>query len=318
MYAVSFIKIEQGTIHGPTKALEILGYAVLLGIALSGVGGLFGFLFGVPRTRQSENWGSRPTSGQPDNGGYNQFVNTNLEQISDWLTKILIGVGLTELKNIPGGISALAYGLKFGLNDSQPLTTILILNFLIGGFFVGYLSTRLFLAGALFEADTATAIVKRAIRELDIERNEAALSRLNEKTPTRVRQHIYEQLTFSYLYRPAPEGFTKAIEYASGLIEKHEGTARLWAYLALAYGQQFAWEMERGRGATAQKARDHALEAVREAIHIDSEMKAVFQMTWDPESPARTAPDDNDLEVFFLDQDFKKELLDGDPNEKKP
>jgi hypothetical protein len=31
-------------------------------------------------------------------------TNTNLEQVSDWLTKILIGAGLAELTSIPGGL----------------------------------------------------------------------------------------------------------------------------------------------------------------------------------------------------------------------
>jgi hypothetical protein len=77
------------------------------------VGVLLGFLFGIPRTLQQE---LPPSSSPPApaaspqspervftgaNWSYQQTVNTNLEQISDWLTKILVGVGFTQLHQLP-------------------------------------------------------------------------------------------------------------------------------------------------------------------------------------------------------------------------
>jgi len=53
----------------------------------------------VPRSLQEV----PSANGQPGYSG-----NTNLEQISDWLTKILVGVGLTQLREIPGQVQRLA------------------------------------------------------------------------------------------------------------------------------------------------------------------------------------------------------------------
>src|ERR1700730_13401118 len=60
--------------------------ATLCSSACMALGWAVGFLFGVPRV------GSTPASTR---------INTNLEQISDWLTKILVGVGLTQLHKLP-------------------------------------------------------------------------------------------------------------------------------------------------------------------------------------------------------------------------
>src|SRR4051794_33887578 len=67
------------------------GSAVLFGLAAEACGGLLGLLFGVPRTIDPEG-GERKGAARVSYG-----ANTNLEQISDWLTKILVGLGLTQL-----------------------------------------------------------------------------------------------------------------------------------------------------------------------------------------------------------------------------
>src|SRR5215207_3296326 len=68
--------------------LEIFAVGSIAFGAAFGVGALVGFLFGIPRRFQRE--GSDPALG-------GLVVNTNLEQISDWLTKIIVGVGLVEI-----------------------------------------------------------------------------------------------------------------------------------------------------------------------------------------------------------------------------
>ena len=65
-----------------------LGTALALGsAAFFYTGGLEGFWNGIPRAVQ----GSTPSTGVTD-----YQANTNLEQVSDWLTKIIIGVTLTR------------------------------------------------------------------------------------------------------------------------------------------------------------------------------------------------------------------------------
>jgi len=67
MYAVSRLDVGRWYIHNTRAALEILGYGALLGIASMAVGGLLGFLFGIPRTIQSED---------KSKDEYRQIVNT--------------------------------------------------------------------------------------------------------------------------------------------------------------------------------------------------------------------------------------------------
>src|SRR6266508_6277591 len=70
---------------------DILAVAALVAGGAFVAGGLLGFLFGIPRSLAGPE-GS--VDGAAAGGAYRP--NTNLEQISDWLTKILVGVGLVQ------------------------------------------------------------------------------------------------------------------------------------------------------------------------------------------------------------------------------
>jgi hypothetical protein len=123
-----------------------------VGILVAGasalVGGLLGFLFGIPRTLQNEPNTERSMT--------SYRANTNLEQISDWLTKILVGVGLTQLSIIPGKLKSLSAFVAQGLGGTPKpsvLATAIIVFYGVCGFLFGYLWTRIYLATALKEAD---------------------------------------------------------------------------------------------------------------------------------------------------------------------
>jgi len=76
---------------GHASDFRIIGGLLLFAFAAVAAGAATGFLFGIPRTLQ----GNTPT----ESTSYQ--VNTNLEQISYWLTKIIVGLGLIKLKTIP-------------------------------------------------------------------------------------------------------------------------------------------------------------------------------------------------------------------------
>jgi tetratricopeptide (TPR) repeat protein len=146
----------------------ILGSGIGIAAASMVIGCLAGFLFGLPRTLSSE---EAPLA-QSRWARYRP--NTNLEQISDWLTKILVGVGLTQLSNIPGklwGLSAALSPALGGSPSSSPFALILIGFFLIAGFLAGYLWTRIYLWRVLIfseredlatQADLAVTLVENA------------------------------------------------------------------------------------------------------------------------------------------------------------
>lgn len=79
------------------------GLLLLWSIAYLAIGGLLGFIFSVPKMISENkapltNDNSRPTNALLTTK-YQE--NTNLTQISDWLTKVLIGAGLVQLREFP-------------------------------------------------------------------------------------------------------------------------------------------------------------------------------------------------------------------------
>jgi uncharacterized membrane protein len=102
-------------------------------------GALIGFLFAVPRVNPTIHSQSR------------LVANTNIEQVSDWLTKILVGVGLINFKEIGGFIDRLSDQLATSLKTQaapagKAMALSLIVYFFVVGLIQGYLLTRLFLS----------------------------------------------------------------------------------------------------------------------------------------------------------------------------
>ncbi len=135
----------------------------LWSLALTAAGMMIGFLFGIPTVVQGDSQGP-PASGEPlaeeDDSSqpsrYRQKVNTNLEDISDWLTKILVGAGLVQLSKIAEFLNGLGYTIGRSLGNDEVAHAIaiaMIVLFTVMGFLYGFLLTRLYLQGALARAD---------------------------------------------------------------------------------------------------------------------------------------------------------------------
>jgi hypothetical protein len=107
--------------------------SVLCSSACMALGWLTGFLFGVPRVGASD--------------AASADINTNLEQISDWLTKILVGVGLTQLGKLPHALAGVANHIskEYGKYGNDVFSASMVLYFSTLGFLTGYLLTRLVL-----------------------------------------------------------------------------------------------------------------------------------------------------------------------------
>lgn len=311
-FAVSFLQVGKWYVHDLSTSAELLGYSIVVAIACLAVGGLFGFLFGIPRTVQTKGAGE----------DYRQEVNTNLEQISDWLTKILVGLGLTQLSKMPARIWSIADKLKPGLNNNQPFVACLMLNFTVCGFFAGYLLTRLFLAEAFSEADRAAILITQAKvaaqftaagqykGAIDILEN--TLAAIDDNTPKSTKRDTYEKLTYNYLYRDPPEGFTRVIELGKKFVKSEPGTPspKVWTNLALAFGQQYKWESEHAKQSEVLKeARGEALESIRKALALEPRMIGIFRMVWDPNDPTKISSAEDDLEAFYDDKDFQDTLM---------
>ena len=128
--------------------------AALTGVLLAGasmiVGGFIGFLFGIPRAKQ----GQTPPAGADAATQREYLENTNLEQISDWLTKIIVGITLVQFDQIREMVTKIGaqFGPAFIAGDADVgsgIAVAVILYFAIIGFLFAYLWTRIFMEGVL-------------------------------------------------------------------------------------------------------------------------------------------------------------------------
>lgn len=320
LYAFSYV-IADPTNIGVTNAVSIFSFSSVLALAFTGLGALLGFLFAIPRSGGPASSGSNGAGlteeAPPVNSSISvpTSVNTNLSQVSDWLTKLLLGVGLAEMDEIPGKLVQMAEFFKPSLNDNRALVVAITLNFSVFGFFCGYLLTRLFLAIAFSTAERReqeTRAAKRLEQNEDyrgaIARYEGAVRLLTHETPKEEKCRIYEGLTYNYLYEDAPLGFSRAIQHGVKYVsdERALPSAKVWASLAAAYGQQFEWERRHEASeARLSSSRNAALNAMKKAIEINPQMRDYLRSLWDKNNTVKEAAAENDLEVFFEDEEFK-------------
>jgi hypothetical protein len=130
-----------------------------MGVAVAGVaalaGGLIGFLFGIPHTVQ--NTGATGVAALFQG-------NTNLEQVSDWLTKIIVGVGLVQIGRLLPALSRLGRDLKGplgGTPTSSAFGLMLVISYALLGFLFLYLWSRERLPGQLAAGMVAEALKVR-------------------------------------------------------------------------------------------------------------------------------------------------------------
>lgn len=149
----------------------IVGVAVMIAAAAAGVGVLLGFLFGIPRTLQREDRG--------DVEGPRYLANTNLEQISDWLTKILVGISLVQIGNAGSALARLADALGPMLGDepaSPGFGLALCIVASLSGFLLSYLWTRVRLKRELQIADRDIETTVRMVVDAKASADAEALS----------------------------------------------------------------------------------------------------------------------------------------------
>ena len=140
---------------------QVSATALLIACASTLVGALLGFLFGVPKTTQ------RPKKDSPDDAtkdGTNGIeANTNLEQISDWLTKILVGVGLTQISQATTAIEKFAAYNGPALGGGRPGEVCAVsigILYSFCGFLVSFLWARLYLGSEMRSADASEQLAQ--------------------------------------------------------------------------------------------------------------------------------------------------------------
>lgn len=141
----------------------LVSSALSIAAAAGLAGALLGFLFGIPRTLQSENDSTAGSSKTSMVGNYSG--NTNLEQMSDWLTKILVGVSLVQLGKVGPALAQLGDGLRpmlGGTETGRGFGVTLSIFALVSGFLLSYLWTRVRLKREMELADEETSAQETA------------------------------------------------------------------------------------------------------------------------------------------------------------
>jgi hypothetical protein len=137
------------------NTLQTIALAGTIGLGAFLVGGIIGFLFALPRSVTVTVPGDR---GAPSRELKDLTVrpNTNLEEVSDWIAKIIVGLTLTQLGKIPGAASRLFVLLGRSLGGSPQDTAFIgsiVVFSSIAGFFFGWLTTRMFIGRWMAASD---------------------------------------------------------------------------------------------------------------------------------------------------------------------
>jgi len=142
--------------------LKITIAAGSISLACGGIGALLGFLFGLPR--------SLPATSDRNPGLHGYLDNSNLLDVSDWLTKIIVGLSLVQIGKLPSAVSRLGRTLAPALGyspDGKYLCTTAIsgegaigcigvaicLTALVFAFMIGYLWARVTFTRLLRDED---------------------------------------------------------------------------------------------------------------------------------------------------------------------
>jgi PASTA domain len=151
------------------KGLTAVGVAVtafVLFTAAGAVGTVLGFLFGLPRGRFADQIGANATDGTTGAGSgmaaalrpsAHYLANSNLIKVSDWLTTIVIGLGLVNLASAMPALQRLAAALKAPLGGADYAGAVgicLLIAGSVGGFVVMYLYTTIRIRELLEESAT--------------------------------------------------------------------------------------------------------------------------------------------------------------------
>jgi hypothetical protein len=186
---------------------RIFGVGMLVAGAALLSGFLLGFIFAIPRvgakrkkasTTQEEDAHDADPGAQPGS----VLHNGNLVEISDWLTKIIVGVGLVELHSIPGKLGEWSYYLASGLLPAsctggascaeslisgQAAGLAILIFYSTLGFLRGYVWTMIYFQGDLERK------LKKAEREKEEERRQKEEERRQKEEEQRQKKEEHLQ-----------------------------------------------------------------------------------------------------------------------------
>jgi hypothetical protein len=141
------VVVAIGLYAGSAGKVSVAAAALLVSAGAFAAGGMLGFLFAVPHVVAP----ASSTTSEPV-----LRSSTNLEEISDWLTKILVGLGLVELGKIIASGTEFVDFLKPAFGDTPGSAAVALADitfFAVAGFVALYYITRVFITPALKQVE---------------------------------------------------------------------------------------------------------------------------------------------------------------------
>jgi hypothetical protein len=170
-----------------TRAADSWGAGVtvfLLFVAAAAIGAALGFLFGLPRARVADlsSPDGAPSTPPPTRVATYYLTNSNLIKVSDWLTTIVIGLGLVNLGKVVPGLRSLGQALHEPLGATPYSSTVGISVLIVGvlaGFVLTYLWTSIRVRELLEEAERQSQQTVPELRNQTLGEAREAASRSN-------------------------------------------------------------------------------------------------------------------------------------------
>jgi hypothetical protein len=316
--------------------LAAIGICAIILLTAGAAGAVLGFLFALPRILTKDN----PTAAAAGAGSHTEGSatpagqrllgsNTNLEKVSDWLTTIIVGVGLTQFSSLndllfrfrefiektakvfPGDHNCVRSCSAGVLPTIAPM--VLIFG-LIMGFLLVYLYTRIIISGMLNKAEDELSRVQAELKTALPQPAADAVKTLLTALPGATENVAFAasssgqtpsaaeglELMGTLLYRPG--GYQGVIDLAGKLVKTPAETQpEYWLYQAAAFGQKYtALKAHGASDSDLTAARENALNAARRAVKIDPLMR---DRLWVISNPAG---EDDDLKDLRSDPEFLK------------
>ncbi len=191
-----YVVIALYGLAAPGNRAQVISTGLLTALAAYLTGFLLGFLFGIPRYVSSGEFrlaqkpalkqgtsppdgaaalpSPSPSSGEsqpaapadvpPERRTWAFTPSTNLAEVSDWLTKLLLGAGLVQLTHLGPPLASLINSVAAGLEggaavepsgSATVMAGAILITYTVLGFLVGYVLTTLWYGNRLAESGRA-------------------------------------------------------------------------------------------------------------------------------------------------------------------
>lgn len=284
---------------------SVFGVGLLSAGAFLLVGFLVGFVFAIPRTPRDS--GPSSSGQQSRNNTKSAYAavepNSNLVEISDWLTKIIVGVGLVQLNKIPGKLQDLAAYIGNGLRNcdsqvcrqsSEAVALGIMIFFFCGGFLIAYLWTRLYLQKAFTDLSLANQVdqawnyadsASQALDDGDLDKANQSIDAAISIDPSNAKAQLLKGMALKRLAQKSGTPGDKtllqqALDYATKASSLQPSIGGAWYNMA-------CYQALLGLGSA------DILKNLSRAFSIDPKLK-------------RQAATDEDLKSIWADSDFTK------------